>query len=51
MNADALPDMRRIVGTHDVVLVTLDTLRYDVAQAQWQAGASTSDVTANQEVF
>ena len=38
MNAE-LPDMRRIVGTHDVVLVTLDTLRHDVAQAQWRAGA------------
>jgi hypothetical protein len=24
-------DMNRIVGTHDIVLVTLDTLRYDVA--------------------
>ena len=34
-----LPDMRRIVGTHDVVMITLDTLRYDVAQAQWRAGA------------
>lgn len=39
MNAEALPDMRRIVGTHDVVLVTLDTLRYDVAQAQWRTGS------------
>lgn len=39
MNAESMPDMNRIVGTHDVVLVTLDTLRYDVAQAQWQAGA------------
>jgi hypothetical protein len=25
-------DMRSIVGTHDILLVTLDTLRYDVAQ-------------------
>jgi Sulfatase len=33
-----IPDMRGIVGTHDIVLVTLDTLRYDVAQAEFQAG-------------
>ncbi|GAB2845357.1 STM4013/SEN3800 family hydrolase [Actinocorallia aurea] len=26
-----MPDMNTIVGTHDIVLVTLDTLRYDVA--------------------
>jgi hypothetical protein len=39
MNADAIPDMRRIVGMRDVAFVTLDTLRYDVAQAQWRAGA------------
>jgi hypothetical protein len=32
------PDMHRIVGTHDIVFVTLDTLRYDAAQAQFQAG-------------
>lgn len=40
MSADvsAMPDMRRIVGSHDVVFVTLDTLRYDVAQAQFLAG-------------
>ena len=34
-----IPDMRRIAGSHDLVLITLDTLRYDVAQAQWRAGA------------
>lgn len=39
MNAEAIPDMQHIIGTHDVALVTLDTLRYDVAQAQWRAGA------------
>ncbi len=33
-----IPDMRRIVGQHDLLLITLDTLRYDVAQAQLQAG-------------
>jgi hypothetical protein len=32
------PDMRRIVGSHDVALVTLDTLRFDAAQFEWQAG-------------
>lgn len=32
------PDMHRIVGTHDIVMITLDTLRYDMAQAQFLAG-------------
>lgn len=32
------PDMRQIVGTHDIVFVTLDTLRFDAAQDQWRAG-------------
>ena len=32
------PDMNRIVGTHDVVLITLDTLRFDAAQAELEAG-------------
>jgi hypothetical protein len=31
-------DMRAIVGTHDLVLVTLDTLRFDVAAAMLAAG-------------
>lgn len=31
-------DMNRVVGTHDIVFITLDTLRYDVAQAAWAAG-------------
>lgn len=30
--------MRAIVGTHDLVMITLDTLRYDVAQAELRAG-------------
>jgi hypothetical protein len=34
----ANPDMRRIVGSHDIVLVTLDTLRYDAAQTQFLEG-------------
>ena len=33
-----VPDMRAIVGTHDVVLITLETLRYDVAQACHERG-------------
>ncbi|MBN9519027.1 STM4013/SEN3800 family hydrolase [bacterium] len=31
-------DARRLVGTHDVLLVTLDTLRYDVAAELYAAG-------------
>jgi hypothetical protein len=27
-----------VIGSHDVVLITLDTLRYDVAQELWQKG-------------
>src|SRR5215471_7315401 len=30
--------MRAIVGSHDILLVTLDTLRYDVAQRLWREG-------------
>lgn len=33
-----MPDMNRIVGTHDILLITLDTLRFDVAQELWQSG-------------
>ena len=29
---NAIPDMRAVVGSHDIVFITLDTLRYDVAQ-------------------
>jgi hypothetical protein len=32
------PDMNRIVGSHDVVFITLDTLRYDAAQLEWREG-------------
>lgn len=31
-------DMNEIIGSHDVVLVTLDTLRYDIAVALAEAG-------------
>jgi hypothetical protein len=31
-------DMNLVVGTHDLVLITLDTLRYDVAQAAFERG-------------
>ena len=31
-------NMNEIVGSHDIVLLTLDTLRYDVAEALWQEG-------------
>jgi hypothetical protein len=32
------PDMNQVVGTHDLLLLTLDTLRYDVAQQEWESG-------------
>lgn len=31
-------DMRALVGTSDILFITLDTLRYDAAQAAWRAG-------------
>ncbi len=31
-------DMNRLIGSHDIVLITLDTLRYDVAQAAFEQG-------------
>ena len=31
----ANPNMHEIVGSHDVVLITLDTLRFDVAQEEF----------------
>jgi hypothetical protein len=34
----ASPDMNTIVGSHDIVLITLDTLRYDAAQSQFLQG-------------
>lgn len=33
-----MPDMNLVVGSHDIVFITLDTLRYDVAQALFEAG-------------
>ncbi|APA68615.1 STM4013/SEN3800 family hydrolase [Janthinobacterium sp. 1_2014MBL_MicDiv] len=33
-----IPDMQAVVGSHDIVFITLDTLRYDVAQALYEAG-------------
>lgn len=30
--------MSQIVGSHDILFMTLDTLRFDVTQAEWQAG-------------
>lgn len=35
---EPIPDMHAIVGSHDIVFITLDTLRYDVAQALFEAG-------------
>lgn len=37
-DSDAIPDMGRVVGSHDIVFITLDTLRYDVAQRLYLAG-------------
>jgi hypothetical protein len=37
MHSSAI-DARRLVGSHDVLLMTLDTLRYDVAAAALEAG-------------
>src|SRR5690242_1850971 len=31
-------DARSLIGTHDILLLTLDTLRYDVAQAALEQG-------------
>jgi hypothetical protein len=33
-------DVKALIGTHDVLLVTLDTLRYDVAQECLRAGST-----------
>lgn len=32
------PNLNEIVGTHDLLFLTFDTLRYDVAQQLWQDG-------------
>lgn len=34
----SIPDMNAVVGSHDILFITLDTLRYDVAQRLFQAG-------------
>jgi Sulfatase len=31
-------NMHEIVGTHDIVMLSLDTLRFDAARREWQAG-------------
>ncbi len=31
-------NLNHIIGTHDIVFLTFDTLRYDVAQQLWQTG-------------
>jgi hypothetical protein len=31
-------DMNKVVGAHDILFMTLDTLRYDVAQQCWASG-------------
>lgn len=38
MSDIALPDMNAVVGSHDVVLLTLDTLRFDAAQRCFERG-------------
>jgi len=35
----ANPDMQAVVPTHDILFLTLDTLRYDVAQGAYERGA------------
>ncbi len=32
------PDMNRLVGSHDILFITLDTLRFDVAQQLFERG-------------
>lgn len=34
----AATDMRNVVGSHDIVLLSLDTLRFDAAEREWNAG-------------
>ncbi|HLZ60192.1 MAG TPA: STM4013/SEN3800 family hydrolase [Ktedonosporobacter sp.] len=31
-------NVRHLIGTHDILFITLDTLRYDVAQQLWEQG-------------
>ncbi|VTS05818.1 STM4013/SEN3800 family hydrolase [Tuwongella immobilis] len=35
---DGTPFTREQLRSHDLIWITLDTLRYDVAQSEWQAG-------------
>ena|ERR1043165_9471066 len=35
-----MQDVNPLIGTHDILLLTLDTLRYDVADACWRAGCT-----------
>lgn len=36
--AATLPNMNQIIGSHDLLFITLDSLRYDVAQAEYRGG-------------
>jgi hypothetical protein len=38
LDPEAIPDMRTIVGSHDLLFITLDALRYDVAQGCHRRG-------------
>lgn len=38
MTADDAIDMNQVVGTHDILFITLDTLRHDVAQSLFERG-------------
>ena len=38
MSAFPVPDMNAVVGSHDIVFITLDTLRFDVAQGCFGRG-------------
>ena len=31
-------DVRALVGSHDILVITFDALRYDVAQSSWREG-------------
>ncbi len=35
---EPIPDMNNVVGSHDIVFITLDALRHDVAQRLYEAG-------------
>ncbi|GAA5166498.1 STM4013/SEN3800 family hydrolase [Viridibacterium curvum] len=38
LDAHDIPDMNAVVGSHDILFITLDALRYDVAQQLFEAG-------------